>query len=248
MSDLMSESGKKWLVRGGTAGVILLIIAIVLPVFQKVREGSHRTCASQLKQLGLALVQYSQDNDEKMPNVFSPDSSSTWRTALLPFTGSRDVFYCIEREEKRSKDEKNKAGSDGFPQDFAANYTGNYSRSKSDKGNGAFAGPGSEPLTLADFDSPATTITLTEVSGNNRPDFNLDEPVHFGPAAKRFWAGHNGFSRYLFMDGHVKQLHPLATLQVDGDKVRNLWYRDNTKTLSANGTAVLKDTEARFPQ
>ena len=91
-------------------------------------------------------------------------------------------------------------------------------------------------------------ITLTEVTGNNRPDFNIDEPIRFGPTAKRFWAGHTGVSRYLFVDGHVKSLHPLATTQVNGDKVGNFWYRDNTKPLSANGMAVLKDAEAQFPQ
>ena len=79
---LMSEARKQWLVGGVAAGFVVLIIAIVFPVFQKVHEGSHRICASQLREIGLALVQYSQDNDEKMPNVLSPDGISTCRTAL----------------------------------------------------------------------------------------------------------------------------------------------------------------------
>ena len=47
--------------------VIAIIAAILFPVFQKVRENARRTaCLSNLKQLGLAFVQYTQDADEQM--------------------------------------------------------------------------------------------------------------------------------------------------------------------------------------
>ena len=245
----MSDTSQKWLKGGVTAGLALLVAAILFPVFQKARSGNHHSCSSHLKNLGLALIQYSQDNDEKMPNVFGVDGKNTWREAIFPYTyHSRDLYYCPEREEKRNNDEKKKLGSDGFSQDYAANYTGNYSRSQSDQGNGAFAGPGSEPLSMAEFDTPATTIALVEVENNNRPDFNLDEPVHFGPEAKRLWAGHQGFSNYLFMDEHVKRFRPMKTCTTNSNGVlQNFWYRDNTKPLSANGAAVLQETEARFP-
>jgi hypothetical protein len=43
---------------------------ILFPVFAKVREKARQTsCASNLKQIGLAIVQYSQDYDELMPQA-----------------------------------------------------------------------------------------------------------------------------------------------------------------------------------
>ena len=45
--------------------IVAILAAILFPVFQSVRENARRTqCLSNLKQVGLAVVQYSQDNDE----------------------------------------------------------------------------------------------------------------------------------------------------------------------------------------
>ena len=45
--------------------IIAILAAILFPVFQKVRENARRTaCLSNLKQIGLASIQYTQDYDE----------------------------------------------------------------------------------------------------------------------------------------------------------------------------------------
>ena len=46
-------------------GIIAILAAILFPVFAKVREKARQTsCLSNLKQLGLAIAQYSEDYDE----------------------------------------------------------------------------------------------------------------------------------------------------------------------------------------
>ena len=48
--------------------IISILAAILFPVFSHVRENARRaTCQSNLKQIGLAFDQYTQDNDEAYP-------------------------------------------------------------------------------------------------------------------------------------------------------------------------------------
>ncbi|MBC8104296.1 MAG: DUF1559 domain-containing protein, partial [Cytophagales bacterium] len=54
--------------------IIAILAAILFPVFARARENARRaSCQSNLKQIGLGLIQYSQDYDEKLVPA---DSSS----------------------------------------------------------------------------------------------------------------------------------------------------------------------------
>lgn len=58
--------------------IISVLAAILFPVFARARENARRaSCLSNLKQIGLGLMQYTQDNDEKYP----PNSSCTGAVA-----------------------------------------------------------------------------------------------------------------------------------------------------------------------
>ncbi len=240
----MSDKRKSNIQAFGCLTVLLIAtVALLYPVFQQVRKNAtNGKCASNLMQLGLALTQYTQDNDDKYPNIAAPNGTATWRTATFAYTKSEGVYQDPER------DDESKVGPDGFFQDYAANYSGNYGRTQPDKGEGAFAGAGSFPLSTNGFKTPAQVIQLLEVENNDRPEFNIDNARLFGPATKKLWAGHSGGSNYLFADGHVKRLTPLKTYETDskGKVTVNLWYRDGKKPLSNNGVAVLKDTQVRF--
>src|ERR1700754_1601330 len=48
--------------------IIAILASILFPVFARARENARRSsCQSNLKQIGLAFVQYSQDYDERLP-------------------------------------------------------------------------------------------------------------------------------------------------------------------------------------
>jgi prepilin-type N-terminal cleavage/methylation domain-containing protein/prepilin-type processing-associated H-X9-DG protein len=50
--------------------IIAILAAILFPVFAQAREKARQSsCASNMKQLGLAFMQYSQDYDEKFPPI-----------------------------------------------------------------------------------------------------------------------------------------------------------------------------------
>ena len=78
----------------GVLCIIAIVTAILFPVFQRPHDNIHRaSCQSDLKQLGLALIQYTQDFDEKMPMGVNP-SGNGWAGQLYPYTKSTGVYKC----------------------------------------------------------------------------------------------------------------------------------------------------------
>ena len=83
--------------------IIAILAAILFPVFARARENARRTsCTSNLKQIGLGLIQYSQDYDEQMPmDQFGPDNDQSgyggnykWMDAAYPYIKSEQIFDC----------------------------------------------------------------------------------------------------------------------------------------------------------
>ena len=80
--------------------IISMLAAILFPVFQSVRENARRTsCQSNLKQLGLAFLQYAQDADESLPMGQSAGRANLgngdgWAGRVYPFVKSAGVFSC----------------------------------------------------------------------------------------------------------------------------------------------------------
>ncbi len=76
--------------------IIAILAAILFPVFQKVRENARRvSCESNLKQIGLALTQYTQDYDEKfVSGATGHEPYSGWAGQVYPYIKSTGVFHC----------------------------------------------------------------------------------------------------------------------------------------------------------
>lgn len=96
--------------------IIALLAAILFPVFSRARENARRSsCQSNLKQIGLGIMQYTQDYDEKYPvsadattNSFSNGPSVSdgiwdadangnfyyWPGKVEPYLKSRQIMVC----------------------------------------------------------------------------------------------------------------------------------------------------------
>lgn len=79
--------------------IIGLLAAILFPVFARARENARRAaCQSNLKQLGLGMIQYFQDYDEYPPcgnvNPINYRVGEGWAGQLLPYIKSTQVFQC----------------------------------------------------------------------------------------------------------------------------------------------------------
>ncbi|MDR3710944.1 MAG: DUF1559 domain-containing protein [Capsulimonadaceae bacterium] len=83
--------------------IIAILAAILFPVFATAREKARQTsCASNEKQLGVAMMQYVQDYDEAYPeqywsgtlNQWVPNNQSFWIGNLYPYIKSAGVYQC----------------------------------------------------------------------------------------------------------------------------------------------------------
>src|SRR5438105_1007236 len=82
--------------------IIAILAAILFPVFAKAREKARQTtCASNLRQLGFAIAQYTQDNDEVYPMVYDDASHEPliskgqiqfWPYAIYPYVKNAGVY------------------------------------------------------------------------------------------------------------------------------------------------------------
>ena len=76
--------------------IIAILAAILFPVFAQAREKARQiSCASNYKQLGLAVMQYSQDNDELYP--IGCDAGwwdCTWVINIQPYVKILNIFAC----------------------------------------------------------------------------------------------------------------------------------------------------------
>ncbi len=83
--------------------IIAILAAILFPVFGRARENARRSsCQSNLKQIGLGILQYVQDYDERYPMTrIDPGSAatfngqrSTWFAQAQPYLKSTQIFVC----------------------------------------------------------------------------------------------------------------------------------------------------------
>lgn len=98
--------------------IIAILAAILFPVFARARENARRaSCQSNLKQIGLAMMQYTQDYDEYLPRyqagrwdpsagnwvadgqpIWSDDwyasSGPYWWQSIYPYTKNAQIYIC----------------------------------------------------------------------------------------------------------------------------------------------------------
>jgi prepilin-type N-terminal cleavage/methylation domain-containing protein/prepilin-type processing-associated H-X9-DG protein len=79
--------------------IIAILIALLVPAVQKVREAAARTrCTNNLKQLALAVVNYSDTNRALMPpgGYHNWDQRGTWLVFTLPYLEQTALYKQIE--------------------------------------------------------------------------------------------------------------------------------------------------------
>ena len=76
--------------------IIAILAAILFPVFARARENARRaSCQSNLKQIGLGILQYTQDYDESLPHMVGDSEPFLgWVQIINPYIKSYQIFQC----------------------------------------------------------------------------------------------------------------------------------------------------------
>ena len=100
MKPSLSEhrQGFTWLEMLIVTFVCLVAFLLIIPFFAPHHNhgGRQVSCMSNEKQIGLALLQYAQDNNNELPNGTQPTPGLGWAGAVYPYTKSVQLFQCPE--------------------------------------------------------------------------------------------------------------------------------------------------------
>ena len=151
--------------------IIALLAAILFPVFARARDKARQaSCASNLKQLGLAFLQYSQDYDEAVP-VGDSDSFTTqgaggggWAGQIYPYIKSTQAYSC-----------PSDFNISAAAQDSNLSYVYNGSLASSSLAI-QYAAVFPQQYYLPKFSAPSKTVLLLEATcgGNQSSPFSYD--------------------------------------------------------------------------
>lgn len=189
--------------------IVCILAAFLFPLTNKSRENARRSsCQSNLKQIGLGVMQYARDYDEKFPLAYLDDDNSGdynlyldrgWTQTLQPYLKSTEIFQCPSEDK------------DYFPPLRATDYwySAPVSQTKS------LASVAKSAQTVMGGDGVAASSALVATHGaiayaGDAPQLKYNGEIWDttekteGKGGRRHLDGMN----FLFCDGHVKWLRP----------------------------------------
>jgi len=226
--------------------IISILAAILFPVFARARESARRaSCLSNLKQIGLAIMQYTQDYDERYPYLSSGHAGIVYKWPLHNYTGTIFWYPQIQPYVKSIQVFNCPSAASNLM------WEGGYDRGSGAWGNISY---GANPLffrnlalgasvSLAEVDKPSQTATITDAN-------HYSAYPYFDDGASPAWQGATGTRIQLdrhfdganiaFADGHVKwmkfqrkpggcaELSSTCRLISPGASQGVYWYPDGT--------------------
>lgn len=218
--------------------IIAILAAILFPVFGRARENARRSsCQSNLKQIGLGVLQYAQDYDERYPpaanysdttQVFNGGGKdkAVWFVLVQPYVKSTQVFKCPS-----NTFDTQVYSAEPITVSYLANGRGLYASTNDFGGKRPLnerkddpSWPGVAPVPLAEIQNSAQVILIAEQRTKAQGAvLDLADLNNTSTGVHIDLMNHLGTSNYLFCDGHVKSMKPVAT----GTPI-NLWNLNNT--------------------
>lgn len=204
--------------------IIAILGAILFPVFARARENARRTsCLSNLKQIGLGIMQYTQDNDETMPVYdFPPNGQNGWAHAIAPYLKSDQLFQCPSESIAPPAVTSNHTAA-GYS-DYAYNLSLGWLT------------PGWGTVALAALTQPTQTVMVLDNITGKATNFayggSADKTTK-GLAVIEEGLRHLDGLNYLLADGHAKWYKSSSATQAS-----NVWKIANCDPAQLNGAST----------
>lgn len=196
--------------------IIAILAAILFPVFARARESARRaSCASNLKNIGLAWLMYSQDYDERVVHqgYSGGGKSYNWNGAVIlsppfPKVAADGLIQPYMKNVQIQECPSNSLPkSNGFAHSYLYNMHRVYYPDYPATGwhlNRVIP-------TLAAFEAPTETVLMADGafytgSALIRSELLLSNPA--GNDSPSLHGRHNGMTNVLWYDGHVKAMKP----------------------------------------
>ncbi len=216
--------------------IIATLLGLLLPSVQSVREAARRTqCASNMRQLGLAVLAYTDAHEGKIPRTDHDKDASgnslSWVYTVAPFLESCDAVRICPSDARGSERRDAMATSYIVNAYLTMNIPGAVSRMKqvTTLSRTIFAfevSPRRGPDPGNDHAHPNDWFSTVNLNREKtRPGWiwsRVQLEIHPGEVIVPVGAGgaasgttdrlHVGHAHYLCLDGHV-QLHPADTVQ-----------------------------------
>ena len=155
--------------------IIAILAAILFPVFARARENARRSsCQSNLKQIGLGLLQYTQDFDEMLPGAWfgvdaNPSSTTVerykWMDAVQPYIKSDQLFTCPSDTTSQPYSFRNGTNYGSYA--INAGYEGvRLHPAGTGIDHHPPTGDTNAPISLASITDTSTTVWVTDIEQN----------------------------------------------------------------------------------
>lgn len=198
--------------------IIAILASILFPVFARTRENARRTsCLSNLKQIGLATVQYTQDYDERSfpaggptwdnilsTTVFLP----SWRQRMYPYIKNVQVFRCPSRPIGGFTTSQADWPVENYPAMPISYSTTNFFSGTSGQAIAGYVEPSRKIMVV---ESPRDGSTFGSPAWNNGCAGGDTNWTTYWTDPNNKFLGHLGTLNYLFIDGHAKAYRPTQT-------------------------------------
>jgi len=223
--------------------IIAILAAILFPVFARARENARRSsCQSNLKQIGLGLIQYQQDYDEKYQLSFGGGDGNNlqWMQLAQPYVKSSQIFVCPSNSATKPVDFTTTNDYDKGSYSLNAAYYNSGTTYTPPTSFPPYSGRPGFTTSIAQNSAPATTVWVAD--GQTHPGLGWEDATaqvtYNGNASPRFLAKdgngdpnmtecwverHLETTNVLYTDGHVKAIK-LASIAApktlaNGDKI-----------------------------
>ena len=178
--------------------IIAILAAILFPVFAKAREKARQaSCQSNLKQLGLAMLQYVQDYDERMPycNCDAYSTGQSWMMGTQPYIRNTQIFTCPSRTPSLTlvPGAVNPCGGGRANMPLWFDQVDVCYGMNLSQGGTA----------IASIEDSATMLMLAEAK-TQYVNTGPNPPYSYSSSSYAAYDTHNGGLNVAFMDGHVK--------------------------------------------